>query len=128
MTRVDNLWRYYSSFQSFRGRVGGLPSWARTIVLIAAVPGALLIALSILALLVSILALLLLTVPLYRLLRALTGTGRGSQDMETRVERVDLGDLFGGGTARRRVEATVIDPDDAANPEDGEAPSGPKAG
>ena len=40
----------------------------------AALPGIVLIALSVLALLVSILALLLLTVPLYRLLGALTGT------------------------------------------------------
>src|SRR3954462_2330595 len=72
---MERLWRYYSSYQSVRGRMGGLPTWARTILLIAALPGIAAIALSILAFIVSLLALLLLTVPLYQLLRALTGGG-----------------------------------------------------
>ena len=36
---MERLWRYYSSYQSVRGRMGGLPAWARTILLIAALPG-----------------------------------------------------------------------------------------
>src|SRR4051794_36142141 len=50
-----------------------LPSWARLILMLAALPGIVLIALSILAFLVSLLALLLLTVPLYRVLCAVLG-------------------------------------------------------
>ena len=54
-----------------------LPSWARLLITLAALPGIVLIALSILAFLVSLLALLLLTVPLYRFLTALCGVKPG---------------------------------------------------
>jgi hypothetical protein len=50
----------------------GLPSWARFMVGIAALPGIVLVGLSIVAFLVSLLALLLLTLPVYRLLQTLT--------------------------------------------------------
>ena len=67
------LLQYYGQYQGFRSRVTQLPAWARLLLVVAAVPGALLLALSLLAILVSLLALLLLTVPLYRLLSALFG-------------------------------------------------------
>jgi len=71
------LLQYYGQWQGFRGRVIQLPSWARFILVVAAIPGILLIALSILAFLVSLLALLLLTVPLFRVLSALCGVRPG---------------------------------------------------
>jgi hypothetical protein len=86
--------RYYGQFQDFRGSFGGLPHWARIIVGIAALPGLVLLVLSILAFVVSLSALLLLTVPVYSLLRRLTGGG-SPQDPPV------------GGV--RRVEATVIE-------------------
>ena len=67
------LLQYYGQYQGARGRLLQLPGWARLLILIAAIPGALLLALSLLAFLVSLLALLLLTVPLYRLLSAMLG-------------------------------------------------------
>jgi hypothetical protein len=63
---------YYGRFNDLRGNFGGLPSWARTIVGIFAVPGVILLGLSIFAVVVSLLALLLLTLPVYSLLRKLT--------------------------------------------------------
>ncbi len=71
------LLQYYGQWQGFRGRVTQLPSWARLLLMLAALPGIVLIALSILAFLVSLLALLLLTVPLFRLLSALCGVRPG---------------------------------------------------
>ena len=67
------LLNYYGQWQGFRGRITQLPAWARLLITLAALPGIVLIALSILAFLVSLLALLLLTVPLYRLLSAAFG-------------------------------------------------------
>jgi hypothetical protein len=67
------LLRYYGQFQGFRGRLLQLPAWSRLVIMVAAIPGVLLMALSLLAFLVSLLALLLLTVPLYRLMAALFG-------------------------------------------------------
>ena len=66
--------QYYGSWRQVQGNLFGLPSWARTVVAIFAIPGVILIGLSIVALGVSILALLLLTVPVYRLMRFLVGT------------------------------------------------------
>src|SRR4051794_41957608 len=116
---MERLWRYYTSYKSVRGRMGGLPTWARTILLIAALPGIVAIALSILAFIVSLLALLLLTVPLYQLLRALTG--EPETDAAGSVEVMGggfapFGDVAGPG--RKRVEATVVEPEPPVGPED----------
>lgn len=75
---MSRIFQYYGQYQNVKGGVGGLPAWGRLLLLIAAIPGAVLIALSILALGVSILALLLLTVPAYKLVRALTPNPRAT--------------------------------------------------
>jgi len=74
---------YYGRWQGFKGKASQLPSWARFILLVVALPGVVLIALSILAFLVSLLALLLLTVPLYRLLCAVCGVKAESAGMQS---------------------------------------------
>jgi hypothetical protein len=94
--------RYYGRFNDFRGSLGGLPAWARGIVTIAAVPGAILLALSIVMFLVSLSALLLLTVPVYSLLRNLTAASSGTAPT----------DLSPSSPGAKRVEATVL-PDPA---------------
>jgi hypothetical protein len=95
---------YYTSLQGVRTRLTGLPGWARLMLFIASLPGIALIALSILAFLVSLAALLLLTVPLYRLLKLVTGTGRDAGEQTQAI--VDPFD----GEHRKRVDATVVDP------------------
>ena len=104
--------RYYvSSPSGFRAArsdlltgVTGLPAWGRLIVLLLAIPGIVLIALSLLALMASIAALLLLTMPAYAVLRRLSewlrGKRRGEQTPQARVAVVER--------PTRRVEATVI--------------------
>ena len=96
---------YYSRLQGARSELGGLPGWARLLIGIAAVPGIVLVALSVLALLVSILALLLLTMPLYRVLKAL---------VRVPAEQMTGGSgiAFPGGLdspGRKKVDATIIE-------------------
>ena len=67
------LLRYYGYYQGFRSSLGQMPAWARAVVGIFALPGIVLISLSILALCVSVLALLLLSVPVYQVLRMVSG-------------------------------------------------------
>ena len=93
------LLQYYGQYQGFRGRVTQLPAWARLILVVAAVPGALLLALSLLAFLVSLLALLLLTVPLYRLLSAVLG-----------VEARPAVTAVPGGVAEEIVDPAGVEP------------------
>ena len=105
---MERLWQVYGNVQSVRGRIGGLPGWARMLIGIAALPGIVLIALSVLALLVSILALLLLTVPLYRLLGALTGTRSAGRTESTEAN------VFGfpdgpASPGRKKVDVTIIE-------------------
>jgi hypothetical protein len=104
---MERLWTYYGNFQTVRGRFGGLPQWARTVVFLAALPGIALLALSILAGLVSILALLLLTVPVYRLMQVVTGSGSTRH-----TPAGEPGDAFAPPASgpRKRVESTVVDP------------------
>src|SRR3954453_5519441 len=107
---MERLWGYYRNFLSFRGNIGDLPPWAKTLVWIEDLPGIALILLSLLALGVSILALLLLTVPLYRLLKAMTGGPTVAVETREQTSAEVFGaDLFGNTPGRRRVEATVVD-------------------
>src|SRR5687768_6986545 len=100
---------YYGRVQGIRGQMLGLPAWARGLIFIAALPGVALIALSILALLVSILALLLLTVPLYRVLNVLVGTPVRQQQptSPSEVFGFDPADLTSPG--RKKVDVTIIE-------------------
>ena len=69
--------------------------------LIAALPGLALMALSLLAFLVSLFALLLLTVPVYSALKGLTG-GRA-------IEPTATIEPFAGGRRSKTVDSTVVD-------------------
>jgi hypothetical protein len=105
---MSRVVEYTTRFQGVRSSLVGLPSWARGIVLLAALPGLVLVSLSILAFLVSIAALLLLAVPAYRLMRWVTGAERSSEASEGAVV-VEQGGSY-DSPGRKRVEATIIDP------------------
>ena len=90
---------YSGRFGSLRGQFGALPQWARFLVGIAAIPGLVLMGLSILVFGVSILALLLLTVPVYTSLQKLTGKRTQSESGPVEVTR----------PGARRVEATIVE-------------------
>jgi hypothetical protein len=108
---------YYGRFQGMRGRVTTLPFVARLILVIVALPGLILLGLSIIAFVVSLLALLLLTVPVYRLLSALflpqvqpqqgawdaAGPFGGAQDMPEFVSPVSP------SPGRRHVEVKIVE-------------------
>ncbi len=99
---------YYNQFQGVRTRLTGLPPWARFLIFLASLPGIVLIALSILAFLVSLLALLLLTVPLYRLLKVITGVESENRAVPAGAADAGFGLDF-GSPGRKRVDATVTD-------------------
>jgi hypothetical protein len=84
----------------FRVNILGLPGWARIVLAIVAVPGIVALALSIAAVLCSLLALFLLTVPVYRLLRLLTGRSSSTTLGETVV--LDT-------PGRRHVDVKIIE-------------------
>ena len=105
---MSRVVEYTTRFQGVRSSLVGLPSWARGVVLLAALPGLALVSLSILAFLVSIAALLLLAVPAYRLMRWITGAGRSGEGPAGGVV-VEQGGFY-DSPGRKRVEATVIDP------------------
>ena len=92
---------YYNRVQGVRTRLTGLPEWARVVLFVAALPGIALIALSILAFLVSLAALLLLTVPVYRCLKWVTGAGDVADPIDERPARRGLRWLSRLGRARR---------------------------
>lgn len=107
--------RYYGHFQDVRGRFGGLPAWARVIVGLAAVPGAVLALLSLLALAVSILALLLLTVPVYRLMTMIAGGGKSEPEPSVTVTSSSMEDFIDAEVVqpvekpRRQIDIRIVD-------------------
>lgn len=118
------LLAYFGQAQALRGRLGRWPAWARALMLLAALPGALLLSLSIVAVVVSLAVLLLLAVPLYRLLSGLldrpmrrgTETGfdawengpgpAGQANVEPPV--IQAGQV-NPATGRRHVDVTIIE-------------------
>jgi hypothetical protein len=106
--------QYFGQFNGLRGKFGGqwggLPPWARTIVGIFALPGLVLLALSIVAFLVSLLALLLLTVPAYSLLRRMTGGGDpGRSTSMNSPFGVTIGSPVDVPSGTKRVDSTVVE-------------------
>jgi hypothetical protein len=108
---------YYGRFQGVKGRVTGLPLFARSLLVILAIPGLILLGVSIVAFVVSVLALLLLTVPVYRLLSALflprvkqqqgawdAAPFDGAQDGPEFVNPVSP-----GSAGRRHVEVKIVE-------------------
>jgi hypothetical protein len=117
---MQKAFQYYTRFQTARGGVGSLPPFARSIVMLFALPGIVLLGLSFLAGLVSIFVLLLLTVPVYRVLQAVLGGRQPSAEAGV-PENLFVNSIFGqvpGGVAesmdspgRKQVEAKIIDAD-----------------
>ena len=107
--------RYYGRYQDLRGSFGGLPSWARFLVSVAAVPGAILALLSLLALAVSILALLLLTVPVYRLMVFITGGREKGAESTVTVTSSPIEDFINAEVVqpvekpRRQIDVRIVD-------------------
>jgi hypothetical protein len=113
---MQQAFRYYSRFQSARGSLGSLPPLARSVVTLFALPGIILLVLSILMGLVSIFVLLLLTVPVYRVLQAVFG-GR-QPTAEPMMPENPFASLFGQmpgaeveSPGRKQVEAKITDAD-----------------
>jgi hypothetical protein len=105
MTQFVN---YYGRFQRVKGGVTGLPFLARLILVIVALPGLILLGLSIVAFVVSLLALLLLTVPVYRLLSALF-LPRVEQQQGAWAEPEFMSPVSPGPTGRRHVEVKIVE-------------------
>ena len=101
---------YFGRFQTVKGRVTGLPFFARLILTIFALPGLILLGLSIVAFIVSLFALLLLTVPVYRLLSALflpqVQPQQGAWDA---IGPEFVNPVSPGPTGRRHVEVKIVE-------------------
>jgi hypothetical protein len=100
------LLQYYGKYQNARGVLSDMPGWARLLILLAALPGLLLILLSLLAFCISILALLLLSVPVYRLLRLVTG----AKPPASPVLQAPLGGVDFVEPAEPPAPSTVVEP------------------
>ncbi len=98
-----NGFQYISAFGNVRSGFASLPPIARLVVLIAAVPGLVLLLLSILVFVVSIAALLLLTVPVYRLLRLVCFSRPMAQEQTFSEEQSPP------SPGRRQIDAKVIE-------------------
>jgi len=110
------VFEYASRAQGVGGRLLAFPFWGRILIVLAALPGLILLGLSILAFSVSLLALLLLTAPVYRLVRALTpGPAVVPQEQPVAGEAgvqhdVVEGEVVSSGPAvRRPIEVKIVE-------------------
>jgi hypothetical protein len=101
---------YFGRFQTMKGRVSGLPFIARLVLVIFALPGLILLGLSIVAFIVSLFALLLLTVPVYRLLSALFLPQAQPQQGTWDASGPEfVSPVSPGPTGRRHVEVKIVE-------------------
>lgn len=111
MFRILN---YYGRFERARGQWGGLPSWARGLLFVAALPGLILVLLSVAAFAVSVGVLLLLVLPTYRLVTAVSGARRGvhraaNDPLADAIGQVDIPSAVEPPAGRRHIEVTIIE-------------------
>jgi hypothetical protein len=100
---------YYGRFQGVKGTVTGLPFPARLILVVAALPGIVLLGLSIVAFIVSLSALLLLTVPVYRLMSALFLPRVEQQQRTWAAEPEFMNPAVSPSPGRRHVEVKIVE-------------------
>ena len=82
------MFEYQGKINVVRGNLLGLPSWARSVLFLVALPGILALALSFVLVACSLAALLLVTVPVYGILKILTAPSQDDQvDVETAGRR-----------------------------------------
>jgi hypothetical protein len=108
------VFEYVGRAQGMGGRLMGFPFWGRILIVLAALPGLILLGLSILAFSVSLLALLLLTAPVYRLVRALSpgpAVAPQEQPAESPVQHevVDGEVVSSGPPIRRPIEVKIVE-------------------
>jgi hypothetical protein len=104
----------YRRFTTFPSNITGLPKWAQMLVVIAAVPGAILLAAAALLAVFGFVIIGLLALPMYRVLRALVGR-------PIAIPGVDLSQMIPPNISiaspeadhpsgeRRQVESRVVD-------------------
>jgi uncharacterized membrane protein len=97
---MERFTQYYGRFQGVRGNLTTLSPLGRLLIGIAAVPGVIILALSIVLFIVSLFALLLLTVPVYRIVRGVQGVFRRP------VEAEIVEDVY-ESPGRKAIESTV---------------------
>ncbi len=98
--------QYYGKYQTIRGNFSTLPAWARGVAVLFALPGLVLMLLSILAFVVSLAVLFLLTVPVYRLMQGLTRLGRRRADEEMQF---DISEVVVTDAPRRQIDVRIVE-------------------
>lgn len=120
---MQRIFQYYGRYQSLRGGFSSFPGWAKLLVLLAAIPGIILLVLSILAAVVSIAVLSLLTVPVYKLVSWVAGTARRDDEniiaatvgpvedveIEPQNEVVPSDVVSGQPRPRRQIDVRIIE-------------------
>ena len=102
MIRIEQFSQYQDRLHGVRRSYVGVPAWGRVLLLVAAVPGILLLALSGAIFALSMATLLLLTVPAYALVARIAGMTAGRTRQGDPAAPLDR-------RPARHVEATVID-------------------
>ena len=98
---MTQVFEYVGRLQGVRGNLQRLPAWARVILFLVALPGVVVLSLSIAAVLCSLAALLLVTVPVYRMLRMLTHRPPANSGWEQAAGVASAG--------RRHVDVRIVE-------------------
>lgn len=108
---INDFRSAHGRWSSVRGGIGQMPGPARFLIGIAALPGIVLAVLSLLLFLVSILALLLLTVPMYRIVQAVTGNRASGMPAGGSIatQGDDVFDVTEPSPGRKQVDVRVVD-------------------
>jgi hypothetical protein len=101
----------YRQFASVPRTISGLPGWAATLVVLAALPGLLLLAAAALLALVGIAVIGLLALPAYRIMRAIAGRPIVAATMQPAPPTIEIvpPDADQPPGERRQVESRVVE-------------------
>jgi len=93
--------QYYGQFQGLRGNLGGVPPWGRFILMLAAVPGLLVVLVGALLLIAGVLLILLLVLPVYRIVRFVIPSRATSDEIPSTIDDPS-------SPGRKAVESRIV--------------------
>lgn len=102
--------QYYGKYQSLRGNLGTMPAWGRFVVAIFALPGLVILLAAMLAFVIGLGVLMLLTIPVYRAVRAVASIGqRPAAGRDDGFVVTEAADVVINPAPRRQIDVKIVE-------------------
>ncbi len=101
--------QYYGKYQSLRGNLGTMPAWGRFVIALFALPGLAILLAAALAFVIGLGVLMLLTIPVYRAVRAVASLGQRHARHEDDFIVTESAEVVINPAPRRQIDVKIVE-------------------